>query len=119
MKLAIPNANGFVKQHFGKSKEFIIFDISDREIKGHKLLSTAPFQHNYEELAKLLVREGVDTLILGSAGLRAIQILQQHGLKVITGASGSVREAAIAYARGAHLRHTPFNSVNPKHVLSR
>ena len=100
MKVAIPNEGGFVNQHFGRSKEFVIFELSGGEIKGQEVVSTAALQHNHEGLAELFRRKGVDTIILGGVGPRAIQALQLHGLKVITGASGSVGEVARAYARG-------------------
>lgn len=100
MKIAIPNEGGFVNQHFGRSKEFVIFEVSGGEIKAQEVVSAAALQHNHEGLAELFVRKGVDTLILGGVGPRAIQALQQYGLKVITGASGSVSEVARAYARG-------------------
>lgn len=100
MRIAIPNEGGFVNQHFGRSKEFVIFEISGGEIKAQEVVSTASLQHNHEGLAELFRRKGVDTLILGGVGPRAIQALQQYGLKVITGASGSVSEVASAYARG-------------------
>ncbi|RKO66804.1 NifB/NifX family molybdenum-iron cluster-binding protein [Desulfofundulus salinus] len=100
MKIALPNDRGQVNQHFGRSEEFVIFEMSGQEIKSRETVSTATLQHNHEGLAELFKNKGVDVLILGGVGPRAIQALQQYGLQVITGASGNVEEVARAYARG-------------------
>ncbi|MBE3584649.1 NifB/NifX family molybdenum-iron cluster-binding protein [Desulfofundulus thermocisternus] len=100
MKIALPNDRGRVNQHFGRSEEFVIFEMSGQEIKGRETISTVTLQHNHEGLAELFKSKGVEVLILGGVGPRAIQALQQYGLRVITGASGDVEEVARAYARG-------------------
>ncbi|MGB9803468.1 NifB/NifX family molybdenum-iron cluster-binding protein [Desulfofundulus sp.] len=100
MKIALPNDRGQVNQHFGRSEEFVIFEMDGQEIKNRETVSTVTLQHNHEGLAELFKNKGVDVLILGGVGPRAIQALQAYGLQVITGASGNVEEVAKAYTRG-------------------
>ncbi|MQL53865.1 diguanylate cyclase [Desulfofundulus thermobenzoicus] len=100
MRIALPTENGRVNQHFGRSREFVIFEMDGEQIRNRETVSTASLQHNHEGLAELFKNKGVDTLILGGIGPRAVEALQQYGIRVLTGASGGVEEVARAYARG-------------------
>lgn len=100
MKIAIPNENGQVNQHFGRSKEFIIFDMENQKIKTATPVSAAQLAHNHEGLAGLMKDNNVEVVVLGGIGPYAIQALEQAGLKVITGVSGDIKVAAEACARG-------------------
>jgi predicted Fe-Mo cluster-binding NifX family protein len=100
MKLAIPNDNGQVNQHFGRSKEFIILEMENQKVKTATPVSAAQLAHNHEGLAGLMKDNSVEVVILGGIGPYALQALEQAGLKVITGASGDIMTIAETYARG-------------------
>ncbi|WP_066636131.1 NifB/NifX family molybdenum-iron cluster-binding protein [Desulfolucanica intricata] len=100
MKIAVPNENGQVNQHFGRSKEFVILDMEGDKVKETKTVSAAQLAHNHEGLAGLMKDNNVEVVILGGIGPYALQALEQVGLKVITGASGEIKSVAEAYARG-------------------
>lgn len=100
MKIAVPNDNGNVNQHFGQSKEFIICDVEGQSMVGQKVASAESLQHNHGGLANLLSGENVEVVILGGIGPYALEALEQKGFKVITGASGEIKSVVEAYARG-------------------
>lgn len=100
MKIAIPYENGNVNPHFGQSREFVIFEAEEKEIKGQKVISAESFCHNHEGLAGFLKREGVNVVIAGGIGYGMISALQGVGLEVVSGASGDARKVAEDYLNG-------------------
>ena len=100
MKIAAPNDNGKINQHFGQSREFMVCEMEGQKVAGQKIISAESLQHNHGGLAKLLQDEGVEVVILGGIGPYALEALEQTGFKTITGAAGDIREAMEAYARG-------------------
>lgn len=100
MKIAVPNDNGKINQHFGQSKEFVICDVEGQKLSGQKTVSAQTLQHNHTGLADLLKNENVESVILGGIGPYALEALEQKGFRVITGVAGDIKEAVEAYARG-------------------
>ncbi|GBF34511.1 hypothetical protein DCCM_3629 [Desulfocucumis palustris] len=100
MKIAVPNDNGKINQHFGQSKEFVICDVEGQKMSGQKTVSAQTLQHNHSGLADLLKNENVESVILGGIGPYALEALEQKGFNVITGAAGDIKEAVEAFARG-------------------
>jgi predicted Fe-Mo cluster-binding NifX family protein len=52
------------------------------------------------QAAQTLTKKGVDVLITGNVGPNAFQALSAAGIKIVTGASGTVREVVEKYKRG-------------------
>lgn len=100
MKIAIPEENGAVNQHFGKSTMFSIVEVEDGDIKNTETISVLVLQHQHLGLAQFLKSHGVDTIILGGIGAGAMQALQDMGLKVVCGASGPVNQIVAMYLNG-------------------
>ncbi|ABO49195.1 Dinitrogenase iron-molybdenum cofactor biosynthesis [Desulforamulus reducens MI-1] len=100
MKIAMPAKNGQVNQHFGTTQEFAIVDLENKKVKETKILSNDGLQHNHGGIAYMLKAENIDTIICGGIGGHMIQALQQIGIKVVNGASGSLEAVAEAYATG-------------------
>ena len=100
MKIAIPNDNGQVNQHFGRSKEFMIIEMENQKVKSTKSVSTEQVAHNHEGLVGLMKDNNVEAVILGGIGPKAVQAFEQVGLKLITGITGEMNVVAEAYARG-------------------
>ncbi|KJS76086.1 MAG: diguanylate cyclase [Desulfotomaculum sp. BICA1-6] len=100
MKLAMPFEQGRINQHFGRSREFVVVDVEDGVIKDQKIVSADQLQHNHEGLAGLMRSENVNVVITGGIGAKALIALEESGLKVISGASGSIEEVVASFVRG-------------------
>ncbi len=101
MKIAIPENQGEVNQHFGQSKNFAIIEIDEnKQVTSVQEVSASGLQHKHEGLAGLMKAQGVDTVIVGGIGAGAVQALEAQGLKVLFGASGPVKDVAETFARG-------------------
>ena len=101
MRIAIPDNNGEVNQHFGQSKSFSIIDIDDKHnVLFVENISTAGLEHMHEGLADLLKKREVEVVIVGGIGQGAIDGLESRGLKVLFGASGLVKNVAETFAKG-------------------
>jgi predicted Fe-Mo cluster-binding NifX family protein len=100
MKIALPHEYGHVNQHFGRSREFAVIEADGEKILSQKIISAESLQHNHEGLAGLMQKEGIDVVIVGGIGARALAPLKENGLEVITGASGKIAEVVGRYLRG-------------------
>lgn len=100
MKIVIPDANGQVNQHFGKSAAFTFVTVEDNKIVDINTVSTAGMQHQHGQIANYIVNEGADTVIAGGMGKGMVDALQAVNLNVITGASGEIKEVVETFIKG-------------------
>lgn len=84
MKFAIPMAEGKLTLHFGHCQEFAIIEVKDNEIINKEFLVPPP--HEPGVLPQWLHDQGTDVVIAGGMGNRAIDLFNQAGIKVVTGA---------------------------------
>ncbi|OPY58092.1 MAG: Dinitrogenase iron-molybdenum cofactor [Pelotomaculum sp. PtaU1.Bin035] len=100
MKIAMPYSMGRINEHFGITREFVVFNVEDGKIAGKKVISNRGLQHNHGGLADLITKEGVEVIIAGGMGPPMANALRSVGLNVITGASGDAEKAALDYLNG-------------------
>lgn len=100
MKIAIPNNEKMVNQHFGMSKSFAIITVEDSKVLQVEEISSEDLLHQHQGLADLLLRHGTNVVITGGIGGGAIAGLKQNGLKVIKGASGEYMKVIEEYING-------------------
>ncbi len=100
MRIAIPNDNGQVNQHFGRSREFVILELEDRKVISQRTASAEALRHDHTGLAELLVTQAVDVVLAGGIGPFALAALEKKGFKVITGVEGELNTVAEKYAGG-------------------
>ena len=98
MKIAVTYENGKVFQHFGHTEEFKLYEVEDGKVISSEIIGSNGSGHG--ALATLLAGESVDVLICGGIGGGAQAALQEHGIELCAGASGSADEAVAAYLRG-------------------
>ncbi|WP_029231164.1 NifB/NifX family molybdenum-iron cluster-binding protein [Butyrivibrio sp. VCB2006] len=99
MKIAVTYDNGEVFQHFGHSENFKIYDVDqDGKVVSSNVIGTDGAGH--EALADLLADEEVDILICGGIGGGAMQALDENGIDVCSGASGSADKAVEDFLAG-------------------
>lgn len=104
MKLAITYDNGQVFQHFGKSKQFKIYDIQDGKVGASMVTDTGGQGHG--ALAGLLRGLGIRAVICGGIGPGAIEALGSLDITVIPGITGDVDKAAQDFVDGKLVPNT-------------
>lgn len=83
-KVAVPLANGVLCNHFGHCETFAILPVKDGQVGDTQLLTPPP--HEPGVLPRWLGDQGVDLIIAGGMGQRAISLFNERGIRVITGA---------------------------------
>ncbi len=83
-KAAVPLANGVLCNHFGHCERFAVVNVKDGKIDGKVELTPPP--HEPGVLPRWLSEQGVDLVIAGGMGQRAIGLFAERGVRVITGA---------------------------------
>ena len=102
MKVAIPVAAGQLCPHFGHCEQFAMFDIDENAKSVAKMELHTPPPHEPGVLPRWLSEMGATTIIAGGMGMRAQQLFQQNGIKVIIGAgSGDPQATVEAYLAGS------------------
>lgn len=83
-KAAVPLANGVLCNHFGHCEEFAVLHVFDGQIGDTELHTPPP--HEPGVLPKWLGDLGVNLIIAGGMGQRALGLFAEQGIRVITGA---------------------------------
>lgn len=87
-----------VSLHFGRCEGYIFFKIENGEITEKKFVQNPGHQPGF--LPEFLKENGVNTLIAGGAGPRAIELLKSYGIKCVLGVSGDVNTVIDQYIKG-------------------
>ena len=106
MKIAIPLANGKLTAHFGHCQEFAILEVEGGEIKKNETLVPPP--HEPGVLPSWLHQLGADVIIAGGMGQRAVGLLGDKGIQVVTGAAELEPEKLVL----SYLNKTLITGVN-------
>lgn len=112
MKIAVTFENGQVFQHFGHTEQFKIYEIADGAVAGTSVADTNGSGHG--ALAGFLQQRGVDTLICGGIGGGARVALEQAGIQLYGGVSGSADQAVADLLAGT-LTYNPDVSCSHHH----
>ncbi len=110
MKVAVTYEDGQVFQHFGHTRQFKVYEITDGAILGEQVVDTMGSGHG--ALAGFLLDLGVDTLICGGIGGGAQAALGEAGIRLFGGVSGEADAAVkallagnLSYDPGVHCDH--------------
>jgi ATP-binding protein involved in chromosome partitioning len=88
LKIAVPMTGGVLSAHFGHCEQFLLVEIDlDGKTIGRRQLLTPP-AHEPGVFPQWLHGQGANVIIAGGMGSRAQSLFQQHGIKVVVGASG-------------------------------
>lgn len=98
MKIAVTYENGLIFQHFGHTKQFKIYNVENGDISSSETVDTNGSGHG--ALAGFLSENNVDVLICGGIGGGAKNALENAGIKLFGGVSGSADDAVKAYIGG-------------------
>jgi ATP-binding protein involved in chromosome partitioning len=98
-RIALPLDGETVSSHFGHSPEFAVFDVVKGKIAGNTTMTPPP--HSPGAIPAWLRENGVDVVISGGMGHRAVNMLESSGIEVVTGAPPGPPEGLVkAYLAG-------------------
>jgi predicted Fe-Mo cluster-binding NifX family protein len=90
-----------VSPHFGRCSCFILVDVEGGEITGVTAVDNPYFgNHVPGQVPAFVHDQGADVMLTGGMGRRAVDFFQQHSIKTVTGASGTVDQAVRQYLAG-------------------
>lgn len=105
MKIAVASEKGIVTEHFGYCNSFILFEVENNQIV--QIESILNPGHKPGFLPNMLNALEVNVVISGGMGDGAIEIFNEKGIEVITGAQGHAKAVAEEYLQGT-LKTTGF-----------
>ena len=104
MKIAITSMGAKLKDkidpRFGRCHYFILFDTETTKFEAIENTGAQGMGGVGIQSGQIMADKGVETVLTGSCGPNAFQTLQAAGIKVITGASGTVQEAIDKFKSG-------------------
>ncbi|PKP55586.1 dinitrogenase iron-molybdenum cofactor biosynthesis protein [Candidatus Atribacteria bacterium HGW-Atribacteria-1] len=105
MKIAITSMGAKLEDkvdpRFGRCHYFILFDTDTNKFEAIENTGAQGIGGVGIQSGQIMADKGVKTVLTGSCGPNAFQILQVAGIKVITGATGTVQEAIDKFKSGA------------------
>jgi predicted Fe-Mo cluster-binding NifX family protein len=99
MKIAVASENKMVTEHFGHCESFDIFEAENSQIVKSESIPNPGHKPGF--LPNFLNDMGVNVIISGGMGGGAVEIFNEKGIEVITGAKGSSVSAVNNYLQGA------------------
>lgn len=115
MKIAIPVENGRLNGHFGGSREFAIVEV-DANAKTilHSETLPAP-KHEPGAFPRWLHSLGVQLIIAGGIGQRALTLFAEQGISVVAGPADQTVEALVATYLNGQLTGKPAGCAHHGH----
>ena len=101
MKICISSTgkdlDAIVDQRFGRCQYFLIVDIDTMKIKTISNEATLSSGGAGIQAAQIVTKEDIESVITGNIGPNAFSILQAAGIKIYTGAQGTIKEVIENY----------------------
>ena len=104
------NLQANVDQRFGRCKYFLIVDAESMEFEVLSNENAMASGGAGIQTAQTIANKGVEVIVTGNVGPNAFQTLSAAGIKVFTGASGTIKEAVEKYKKG-ELNETETSNV--------
>ncbi|MGB9578435.1 MAG: NifB/NifX family molybdenum-iron cluster-binding protein [Halothiobacillaceae bacterium] len=105
MKLCITakgnNLDAAIDPSFGRCQYFIFVDSETLQFEAVENPNTRASGGAGTNSGQLIANKGTDVLLTGDVGPNAARVLAAAGVNVVTGATGTVREAVTAWKKGA------------------
>jgi predicted Fe-Mo cluster-binding NifX family protein len=104
MKICVSAASGNleaqVDPRFGRCPYFVIVDTESMKFEAIPNTASGAMGGAGIQAAQIIAGKGTKVLMTGNVGPNAFQALSATGIKVVTGASGTVKEVVERYKRG-------------------
>ena len=102
MKIAIPLTAGRLSSHFGHCEQFAIVDVDQAVCKIPGQALDTPPPHEPGLLPRWLKEQGVQVVIAGGMGRRALDLFAENGIAVHAGrAEAAVEDLVTALLQGS------------------
>lgn len=90
-----------VAGHFGRCPFFTLIDMEEDQVKTVQVVEN-PYFHGHEpgQVPAFVHDQGADVMLAGGMGGRAVAFFEQYGIKPVTGAAGTVRQALDCFQAG-------------------
>ncbi len=115
MKIAVTsrsnNLESEIDPRFGRCSFFLIIDTDTMDFKSISNESAMSSGGAGIQAAQTIAKVGAEVVITGNIGPNAFQTLSAAGIKVYTGANGTIKEVIEKYNKG-ELKKTESASVN-------
>lgn len=102
-RYAVPLANGQIAMHFGHAAQFAILDYDESTNTIVKNETHTPPPHEPGVLPAWLHEHGVNIIIAGGMGQRAVMLFSQNSIEVVTGATAGTPEQVVLAHGGGNL----------------
>jgi predicted Fe-Mo cluster-binding NifX family protein len=113
VKLAVtapaPSLDAAVDPRFGRCAYFVVVDPETMQFEGLENANAGSPQGAGIATAQMIAGKGVEAVLTGNCGPNAYQALEAAGVKVVTGVTGTIREAVEGYRSG---RYQPTSQPN-------
>jgi len=104
MKLCISstgdNLDANVDQRFGRCSYFLVVDTETMETQAIPNAAVSSSGGAGIQAAQIVTKQKIQSVITGNIGPNAFQILEAAGIKVFTGAEGTIRNALDTFKKG-------------------
>jgi len=94
-KIAIPSQQKMVSAHFGHCSQFTIVEVDNQQVVKEEVIANPGHKPGF--LPKFLHQLGVNVILAGGMGQRAVDLFYQNQIEVVTGASGLVKDVVSSY----------------------
>ena len=98
MKIAMPQQDGVLFEHFGRAKEFVIYTVTDLDPVTSEVI--APEDLSHEAVARALKERGVEVVLCASIGEHARAALEGEHMLVFSGITGGTDDVLERFLQG-------------------
>ena len=93
--------DGQMSMHFGRCPAYVVAEVEDGKVIASEVVDNPYFQqHTPGQVPKFVNSLGVDAIIAGGMGPKAIDMFNGFGIEVVTGVGGRVGNVLEAFLKG-------------------
>ncbi len=104
MKIAVPLEGDLVAEHFGHAPLFAIYEITPSGLQKEVL---TPPPHEPGVIPRWLSGLGVDCILCGMMGMRAVAYFEEYGIKVVSGVPKAPSDEVVKEFLAGRLKVSP------------
>ncbi len=90
-----------VSPHFGRCPYYTLVDVEGQKVTAVTVVPNPYYpEHVPGAVPQFIHSQGVNVMLTGGMGYRAMSFFQQYGIQPVTGANGTVGEAVMHFVQG-------------------